>query len=83
MTEIPKIGSIDWAMASVAIGVLLVVVCLVCFMLLRDSRKKQKFYKRFGNNVNEGIVVLSQNLDYLYSMPLFAEEPLLEKLVQG
>ena len=83
MTEIPKIGSIDWAMASVAIGVLLVVVCLVCFMLLRDSRKKQKFYKRFGNNVNEGIVVLSQNLDYLYSMPLFTEEPLLEKLVQG
>ena len=83
MTAIPKIGSIDWALASVAIGVLLVVVCVVCVMLLRDSRKKQKFYRRFGKNVGEGLVVLSQRLEYLYSLPLFAEDPLLELLVQG
>lgn len=83
MTEIPKIGSIDWAMASVAIGVLLVVVCLVCFMLLRDSRKKQKFYKRFGSSVTESIVVLTQQLEYLYSLPLYVEDPLFEKLIQG
>ena len=83
MTAIPKIGSIDWALASAAIAVLLVVVCVVCVMLLRDSRKKQKFYKRFGKNVGEGLVVLSQRLEYLYSLPLFAEDPLLELLVQG
>ena len=83
MTAIPKIGNIDWALASAAIGVLLVVVCVVCVMLLRDGRKKQKFYKRFGKNVGESLVVLSQHLEYLYSLPLFAEEPLLERLVQG
>lgn len=83
MTAVSKIGSIDWALASVAIGVLLVVVCVVCIMLLRDSRKRQRFYKRFGKNVTEGIVVLSQHLEYLYSLPLFVEEPLMERLVQG
>ena len=83
MTAIPKIGSIDWALASAAIAVLFVVVCIVCVMLLRDSRKKQRFYRRFGKNVGEGLVVLSQHLEYLYSLPLFAEEPLLELLVQG
>lgn len=83
MTAIPKIGNVDWVLASAAIGVLLVVVCVVCLMLLRDSRKRQKFYKRFGKNASEGIVVLSQHLEYLYSMPLFVEEPLIERLVQG
>ena len=83
MTAIPKIGSIDWALASAAITVLLVVVCVVCVLLLRDGRKRQRFYKRFGKNVTEGIVVLSQHLEYLYSLPLFVEEPLMERLVQG
>ena len=83
MTAIPKIGNIDWVLASAAIGVLLVVVCVVCVMLLRDGRKKQKFYRRFGKNVSEGIVVLSQHLEYLYNLPLFIEDPLMERLVQG
>ena len=83
MTAISKIESIDWALASAAIMVLLVVVCVVCVMLLRDSRKRLRFYEHFGKNVTEGIVVLSQRLEYLYSMPLFMEEPLMEKLVEG
>lgn len=83
MTPISKIGSIDWALASAATGVLLIVVCVVCIMLLRDGRKKQKLYRRFGKNVGEGLVVLSQRLEYLYSLPLFVEEPLMEMLVQG
>ena len=83
MTAIAKIGSIDWVLASAAIAVLLVVVCVVCIMLLKDGRKKQKFYKRFGKNVGEGLVVLSQSLEYLYSLPQFTDEPLMERLVMG
>ena len=83
MTEIPKIGNIDWVVASVAFDVFLVVVCVVCVMLIREVRKRQKLYQRFRGLNTEGLIVLSQKLDFMYCQPLFADDPLFEKLVHG
>jgi len=83
MTAIPKIESIDWVLASVAFEVLLIVICVVCILLIREVRKRQKLYRRFPGLSSEGLVVLSQKLDFLYCQPLFADDPLFEKLIQG
>ena len=83
MTAIEKIGNIDWVLASVALDVLLIVVCVVCVLLIREVRKRQKLYRRFPGLSSEGLVVLSQKLDFLYCQPLFADDPLFDKLIQG
>lgn len=83
MTAIQKIGNIDWVLASVALDVLLIVVCVVCILLIREVRKRQKLYRRFPGLSSEGLVVLSQKLDFLYCQPLFADDPLFDKLIQG
>ena len=83
MTAIQKIGNIDWVLASVALDVLLIVVCVVCILLIREVRKRQKLYMRFPGLSSEGLVVLSQKLDFLYCQPLFADDPLFDKLIQG
>jgi len=83
MTAIPKIESIDWVLASVAFEVLLVVICVVCVLLIREVRKRQMLYRRFPGLSSEGLVVLSQKLEFLYCQPLFADDPLFEKLIQG
>ena len=71
--------TIVWAFISV----MLFISTVICVMLLRDSRNKQRLYQRFENNLNEFIVVLSQKMEFLYGLPTFMWDPLFYQLSHG
>jgi PAS domain-containing protein len=62
---------------------MLFISTVICVMLLRDSRNKQRLYQRFENNLNEFIVVLSQKMEFLYGLPTFMWDPLFYQLSHG
>ena len=71
--------TIVWAFISV----MLLISTVICVLLLRDSRNKQRLYQRFDGCLNEFIVVLSQKMEFLYGLPTFMSDPLFMQLSHG
>lgn len=71
--------TIVWAFISV----MLFISTVICVLLLRDSRNKQRLYQRFDGCLNEFIVVLSQKMEFLYGLPTFMSDPLFMQLSHG
>lgn len=78
-----SIAGINWAVILSFISGFLAVACVVLVLLLRDGRRRQSYYRRFGNNLNEFMVVFSQGLDFLYGLPVYLTDPLFDKLKKG
>lgn len=83
METVGTISSINWTIVLCFVCAFLLLVCAIFHMILHDFRQKQNIYKKFGDHINEYIVVLSQRMDFLYGLPMFMEDPLFNRLKQG
>lgn len=74
---------VNWIILLAFVILVLLVACIVCIFLLRDNHRKQRLYGRFGENLSEFVVVLSQRLEFLYGLPKYMSDPLFDKLSSG
>lgn len=59
------------------------IATVISIMLLRDSRNRQRLFKRFKGNLTEYIVVLTPKLEFVNGIPVFMSDPFFDKLSQG
>ena len=72
-------STVVWAF----ICAVLLISTVICVMLIRDSRNRQRLYKKFEGNLNEFIVVLTQKMEFLYGLPMFMSDKLFYQLSHG
>lgn len=63
--------------------VMLLVALVITVLLLQDLRRKQRLYCRFSNSLNESLVVFSSKMEFLYCLPIYSSDPLIECLNGG
>lgn len=81
----------DWTIVWIFICIVLLLAFVIAVLLVYDGRQKQKVYSNFDGNerqnkeglLGEFIVVLSQKLEFLYSLPQYMCDPLFDDLNKG
>ena len=67
----------------VFLSVLFFLLALILVFLLYDSYRKQKLYEDFSSGISESVIVFSQNMEFLYGLPVFMSDPLFKLLSSG